>query len=645
MIIQRMKATFGTLAGEELKLDRGLNIIYAPNESGKSTWCAFLCAMLYGVDSAQRSRGGRLPDKTKYAPWSGAPMAGEMELTHEGKRMTLRRSTPNEKAPMREFAAVYTGTETPVPGMTAQDAGQTLTGVSAQVFARTAFIGQGSVAVSGTPELERRIASMVTSGEESVSYSEAEGQLRAWQRKRRGAARGALPALEEKIAAIEEKLDTLAQSGQKQALLQRELDENEAEIQRLTAAMNEARARQRRDALAQMGQEKASLQRLEDDLAAARREAAAKRTALEQTRFGVTDPEEVAQTLEADAEAARAQLRASKQTGKPYFWIGALLLAALCAVLGILVNPAFYYAAGALVLAALALAVWQIVQNRRAAQALAAFKAILAAYDARSINDMFQQAEAHRAAWRACRAAMQTERQSAALAEDAREHQAETHERLLRQLDFERGDGEAAAYFRQKQALEQVNQRLRRQQSELAGAVGAIGDPMALQSELETLRTRREDLQDQYDAIGLALEALAEADGEIQTRFSPELAEKAAEYMDFLTQGKYDGVSLTRDFAASAKRSEDLLPHSAAYLSAGAADLLYLSVRLAMCALTLRGEDPCPIVLDDTLVNFDDERAKRAMELFYEISRERQVILFTCHKRDYPDAVVDANII
>ena len=41
-----MKGTFGTLAGEELKLGEGLNIIYAPNESGKSTWCAFLRAML-----------------------------------------------------------------------------------------------------------------------------------------------------------------------------------------------------------------------------------------------------------------------------------------------------------------------------------------------------------------------------------------------------------------------------------------------------------------------------------------------------------------------------------------------------------------------------------------------------------------------
>ena len=40
-----MQGTFGTLDGEQLRLDTGLNIIYAPNESGKSTWCAFLRAM------------------------------------------------------------------------------------------------------------------------------------------------------------------------------------------------------------------------------------------------------------------------------------------------------------------------------------------------------------------------------------------------------------------------------------------------------------------------------------------------------------------------------------------------------------------------------------------------------------------------
>ena len=57
---------------------------------------------------------------------------------------------------------------------------------------------------------------------------------------------------------------------------------------------------------------------------------------------------------------------------------------------------------------------------------------------------------------------------------------------------------------------------------------------------------------------------------------------------------------------------------------------------LALCELTCPADDPCPLVLDDTLVNFDDARAKRAMALFHEIAQHRQVILFTCHERDCP---------
>ena len=171
MIIRHMQGTFGTLDGEQLRLDTGLNIIYAPNESGKSTWCAFLRAMLYGIDTSQRARAGFVPDKQKYAPWSGKPMAGELELERDGKRITIRRWTEAKSAPMRGFSAVYTGTDIPVPGLTATDAGEQLTGVSAEVFQRSAFIGQGGLVVTGTPELERRISAIVTSGEEASSYT------------------------------------------------------------------------------------------------------------------------------------------------------------------------------------------------------------------------------------------------------------------------------------------------------------------------------------------------------------------------------------------------------------------------------------------------------------------------------------------
>ena len=71
MRIYKMTATFGKLQNETLTLNSGLNILHRPNEWGKSTWSAFLVAMLYGVDTSEREKNGILPIKTKYAPWSG----------------------------------------------------------------------------------------------------------------------------------------------------------------------------------------------------------------------------------------------------------------------------------------------------------------------------------------------------------------------------------------------------------------------------------------------------------------------------------------------------------------------------------------------------------------------------------------------
>lgn len=636
MIIRHMQGTFGTLDGEQLRLDTGLNIIYAPNESGKSTWCAFLRAMLYGIDTSQRARAGFVPDKQKYAPWSGKPMAGELELEQGGKCITIRRWTEAPSAPLRGFSAVYTGTDIPVPGLTAADAGEQLTGVSAEVFARTAFIGQGGLVVTGTPELEKRISAIVTSGEEASSYTEADAQLRAWLRRRRSGQHGVLPELEGRITTVEEQLHRLERNAQEQAACAAELRQTDAELQTVTEQMNAARQRQRRAALSSMGEEKSNLRTLEQALEQARRDAAARRTALEQTHFGVQTPDEAGETAERDAQRAEALAGTAEHGGKPYFWIAALVLAALCAVLGYLVAQPLYYAAIALAVLTVVLLVVARSGKKRAQEASAALGKLLRSYGAQDADGIYYQAEVHRAAYRACAAAMQAEQKAAAALEDAREHQCETHERLLQSLDFESGTGEAAALYQRKCALESVRTRLCTQQAQLTGAALAIGDPMALKSEHAQLLEQRDALERQYAAIALAIETLGRADSELQSRFSPQLAQKAADYMDYLTDGRYDELVLARDLSAKARSADDPTPRDTAYLSAGTADLLYLSVRLALCELTCPADDPCPLVLDDTLVNFDDARAKRAMALFREIAQHRQVILFTCHERDCP---------
>ena len=104
MDILHLTGTFGRLDHSELSLSPGLNVLYAPNETGKSTWGAFIRTMLYGLSTRER---GPLADKNRYAPWTGAPMQGRMDLTTHGDACTLLRETRRAASPLGEFSHLH----------------------------------------------------------------------------------------------------------------------------------------------------------------------------------------------------------------------------------------------------------------------------------------------------------------------------------------------------------------------------------------------------------------------------------------------------------------------------------------------------------------------------------------------------------
>ena len=132
----------------------------------------------------------------------------------------------------------------------------------------------------------------------------------------------------------------------------------------------------------------------------------------------------------------------------------------------------------------------------------------------------------------------------------------------------------------------------------------------------------------------MAMEALDSANTTLQNRFSPELGRRAAEIFAGLTGGRYGGVVLDRSFHLSAEPAGEGVYREAELLSAGALDQLYLAVRLAICDLVLPPEKAVPIILDDALANFDDDRCAAALNYLKKAARKRQILLFTCHSRE-----------
>lgn len=232
MRIYAMKATFGKLEHQTLMLKPGLNIIEAPNEWGKSTWCAFLISMLYGIDTRSKSTRHQLADKERFAPWSGAPMEGRIDLSWQGRDITIERRTKG-RIPMGEFRAYETGTGLEIPELTAENCGQQLLGVEKDVFTRSAFLRFSDLPVTEDEQLRSRLNALVTTGDESGNAELLEQKLKELKNRCRYNKTGLIPQLRIQKEKVEQQLLEWESLDQQLMQLQIQITEREQQIHRL----------------------------------------------------------------------------------------------------------------------------------------------------------------------------------------------------------------------------------------------------------------------------------------------------------------------------------------------------------------------------------------------------------------------------
>ena len=719
-----MTATFGKLQGRTLELRDGLNILQAPNETGKSTWCAFLLSILYGINSRERDRAGFIADKNRYAPWSGAAMSGRMDCSTDLGELTLTRSTRRQASPMGEFSAVYAGTNEPVPGLTGTACGETLLGISREVFERSAFIRQNNLSISQNADLERRIAALISSGQEDTSYTEAAEALKKQLNRRRHNKTGQLPALEAELAELDRQLaesESLARQlaqarGEVSSLsvreqqLQAELDQWdrwEAARQRrvlsdaaAAAEAAEAKAAQVREQLQKdqipenetIARLRGAIVNLETtrkavDKARAERDDAMK--ALLRAEAAVNESPFAGQTAEeARKSAASVPDSAPWPLSEllPSIFLGALaLILSIISILGM--NDAFADAIFYGIPCAISALVIPIYKNHKWQKETSAF---LKKHGVSSAAELRMQAAAYAKLCEARDTAQANANAKSAAADtlyntltsneqgillEVRRFapgafDIPTADRLLRACAVRRkelAEAESAAREarlrcdlqaqqlpeadvpaeelpvppRSREAvtadLEAVRAALAQARSgadRLTGQLHGLTPPDQLRARQAELEDQRAGLETEYSAIRLAMETLDQANTTLQNRFSPELGRRAAEIFAQLTGSRYSGVVLDRSFRLSAEPAGDPVFRDAALLSAGTLDQLYLAVRLAICDLVLPPEKEVPIVLDDALANFDDDRCAAALEFLKAAAGNRQILLFTCHSRE-----------
>ena len=148
--------------------------------------------------------------------------------------------------------------------------------------------------------------------------------------------------------------------------------------------------------------------------------------------------------------------------------------------------------------------------------------------------------------------------------------------------------------------------------------------------ESEAVETR---LQEQYRELALLLVAKQSLDAAIsdwERKSQPEVYRCASRLLSQMTGGAWCGVRMNP--AGDIEVMDAIKTVRPPYLlSLGTRQQLYLSLRIALLLTAENVGRGLPIMCDDILVNFDNERREQAVSALVELASKRQVILFTCH--------------
>jgi uncharacterized protein YhaN len=151
---------------------------------------------------------------------------------------------------------------------------------------------------------------------------------------------------------------------------------------------------------------------------------------------------------------------------------------------------------------------------------------------------------------------------------------------------------------------------------------------------LEGLKAELVQGVERWAPLALAETMMQRALQRFEEHHQPRLLLEVGRWLKRLTRGRYvqlqqslqePGVIRIVDEHGKARTPDEL--------STGTREQLFLAMRLAYVTDYSLRHDPLPMVLDDVLVNFDEDRARETLQALVEFSEVAQVIVLTCHRR------------
>ena len=157
-----------------------------------------------------------------------------------------------------------------------------------------------------------------------------------------------------------------------------------------------------------------------------------------------------------------------------------------------------------------------------------------------------------------------------------------------------------------------------------------LDNKIECEEKLEYLYEQKKELEELNKVIYLAKETLEEAYDEMKRNITPKFTKELSNNIEVISNGKYKKANFNSDtgLTIEAENGEYIECNK---LSIGTIDQLYLSLRLS--AIQEITEETMPIILDESFAYFDNQRLENIIR-YLNSNYNNQIIIFTCTNRE-----------
>ena len=647
MKINRIKInSYGKLKEKEIDLKQGINIVYGKNEAGKSTLLRFIINSLYGISKTKK--GKEYSDYEKFLPWSGEDFSGriEYELDNGNKYEVLRdfkKKNPkifneNKEDISKDFNIDKTK---------GSEFFYEQTKVDEELFLSTLVVSQQEVKLDNKEQsmLVQKIANLVGTGEDNVSYKKALSRINKRQLDEIGTSK----SREKPINVLGRKIEKLEQEKEELSKYQDfkyEIEENKnnlkEKIEKLETENNLLKEIKSLNEKEKIEKEKINIQ---ENI---KSENNYKINNLKQKLEEIKRNNNDILSIELDDVKTNKEIEKERKTLNKRLIILYILVILINVIQFIFIKNIALNCTIFLTIPAV-LVYYFLLKNKlnkkiEKKEIEKSKKQELLDSVNLEINNLNQQIEI-------------LENNNIELENNLKDlrnnynlkinlEKEKIKNKYLNKIEnFELNEiiniENVEFKLRNKQdELNNTNIELHKLELDQKNIEPKIDNLSKIEEELATSKEEMLGLEENNLSFELAKQVLENAYNNMKNSVTPKFTQELSKNISSITNGKYNNIRFNDEEGLIVEiENGDYIP--ASKLSVGTIDQLYLSLRLSM--VEDLSKETMPIILDETFAYFDDERLENVLKYINDKFKCHQIILLTCTKRE--KNILDKNLI